>query len=128
MLLPRLRFKDVVLRGALYGAAANAVAVLGMLFVADRDERQTFLAAVSGSGLLGGGALLLTGLYFWSACDSDVRRWRDLRTISGQSEGFAVVAPTCVRIGMLGLLLFPGSFGLYHLVDGAAPGSWLYGS
>ncbi|MER7350562.1 DUF6336 family protein [Streptomyces aurantiacus] len=128
VLLPRLRLKGVLGRGALFGVLANFVPLVGMCVVTEHHDRETFLAVVSGLGLIAGGFLLLIGLFFWSACGSDVRRWRDLRTITGQTEGLTIMAPACVRAGVVGLLLFPGPYGLYHLVDGAAFGSWLYGS
>ncbi|HEY9368333.1 DUF6336 family protein [Streptomyces sp.] len=127
VLLPRLRFWEVVLRGALYGLAANVVAAVGMFFVPDHSERMSYLAVVSGLGLIWGGGSLLIGLYFWSACMRDVRRWRDLRTITGQTEALTIMAPSLVRLGVLGLVLFPGPYGLYHLVDAADFDSWLYG-
>lgn len=127
MLLPRLRLMNVLGRGALFGALANLVPLAGMLAVTEHHDRETFLAVVSGLGLIGGGFLLLTGLFFWSVCGSDVRRWRDLRTITGQTGAVTIMAPACVRAGVVGLLLFPGPYGLYHLVDAAPFGSWLYG-
>lgn len=128
MLLPRLRFTHVLVRGALFGVAATVVPLVGLGFVEDHHERGTFLAVVSGLGLTAGAFCLLVGLFFWSACGSDVRRWRDLRTITGQTEAVTVMAPALVRLGMTGLLLFPGTYALYHLVDNAAYDSWLYGS
>ncbi|MFD0415261.1 DUF6336 family protein [Streptomyces sp. NPDC127108] len=128
VLLPRLRFLNVLVRGTLYGVAGNVVPLVGLGLVEDHAERRTFLAVVSGLGLIAGAFCLLVGLFFWSACGSDVRRWRDLRTITGQTEAVTVMAPALVRLGMTGLLLFPGAYGLYHLVDNAAYDSWLYGS
>ncbi|GGR88593.1 hypothetical protein GCM10010252_29300 [Streptomyces aureoverticillatus] len=128
MLLPRLRLKGVLGRGVLFGVLANLVPLIGMCVVTDHSERETFLAVVSGLGLIAGGFLLLVGLFFWAMCGSDVRRWRDLRTITGQTEAVTIMAPTCVRAGVVGLLLFPGPYGLYHLVDAAAFDSWLYGA
>ncbi|WP_406858909.1 DUF6336 family protein [Streptomyces sp. HUAS MG47] len=128
VLLPRLRFWGVAGRGALFGLAANVVAALGMVFVTDHDDREEYLAAVSGIGLLTGAVFLLIGLFFWGSCMGDIRRWRDLRTLTGQTDAVTIVTPALVRVGVLGLVLFPGPYGLYHLVDAAPFDSWLYGS
>ncbi|MFG2332398.1 DUF6336 family protein [Streptomyces sp. NPDC048604] len=128
VLLPRLRFWEVACRGALYGLAANALAALGMAFVTDHNDREEYLAVVSGLGLIAGGALLVIGLFFWGCCLGDIRRWRDLRTITGQTDAVTIMAPSLIRVGVLGLVLFPGPYGLYHLVDAAPFGSRLYGN
>ncbi|MEU3092471.1 DUF6336 family protein, partial [Streptomyces massasporeus] len=44
-----------------------------------------------------------------------------------QAGSVTVAAPVLLRVGVLALVLFPGTFGLYFLVDGAEYGSWLYG-
>lgn len=53
--LPRLRFKDVAVRGAVQGIAAVVLLFVGMFFVADHHDRETFLAVVAGfSAVLAG--------------------------------------------------------------------------
>ncbi|WAU81950.1 DUF6336 family protein [Streptomyces sp. Qhu-G9] len=126
--LPRLRFTDVVLRGTVQGIAAVALLVVGMLFVADHHDRETFLAVTAGFSAVLAGTGIVFGVFFWTACGGDIRRWRDWRTITGQTGGVMIMAPTLVRVGVLALVLFPGALGLYHLVDDAAYDSWLYGS
>lgn len=126
--LPRLRLKDVVVRGVLQGVAAVALLCAGTPFVADHRDRETFLAVVAGFSMVGAGMGIVVGAFFWTACAGDLRRWRDWRTITGQTGGVMIMAPVLVRGGVLALVLFPGALGLYHLVDSAAYGSWLYGS
>ncbi|WP_251022026.1 DUF6336 family protein [Streptomyces sp. ISL-10] len=124
--LPRLRFKDVVVRGAVHGIAAVALLAVGCLFVTDHHDRETFLAVVAGFAMVGSGVGIVFGGLFWAACAGDVRRWRDWRTITGQTGGVMITAPALVRMGVLALVLFPGALGLYHLVDNA-PYGFLYG-
>lgn len=126
--LPRLRFKDVVVRGAVHGVVAVALLAVGSLFIADHHDRETFLAVVGGFAMVGSGVGIVFGGLFWAVCAGDVRRWRDWRTVTGQTEAVTVMAPALVRLGVLALVLFPGAFGLYHLVDDAAYDSFLYGS
>ncbi|MFG2030475.1 DUF6336 family protein [Streptomyces sp. NPDC048825] len=126
--LPRLRFKDVVVRGAAQGIAAVALLFIGTLFVADHHDRETFLAVVAGFSMVLAGIGIVVGVCFWTACSGDIRRLRDWGTITSQSESATIVAPVFVRAGVLALVLFPGALGLYHLVDNAAYDSWLYGS
>ncbi|WP_231158521.1 DUF6336 family protein [Streptomyces sp. CNZ748] len=118
---PLLRIRDVTARGALYGLAAVPLLAAASLFISDHHNRMTFLAgalAVSG---------ILVGLFFWWACEGDIRRCRDWHTVSGQAGPVTVAAPVLLRIGVLALVLLPGAFGLYHLVDGAGYDSRLYG-
>ncbi|MEH0424692.1 DUF6336 family protein [Streptomyces sp. B21-083] len=126
--MPRLRLKDVVVRGAVQGVAAVALLCAGTPFVADHRDRETFLAVVAGFSMVFAGMGIVIGAFFWTACAGDLRRWRDWRTITGQTGGVMIMAPALVRAGVLALVLFPGALGLYHLVDSAAYGSWLYGS
>ncbi|MGW3651662.1 DUF6336 family protein [Streptomyces sp. NPDC000878] len=126
--LPRLRLKDVVVRGAVQGIAAVALLCAGTPFVAGHRDRETFLAVVGGCSMVCAGVGIVVGAFFWTACAGDLRRWRDWRTITGQTGGVMIMAPVLVRAGVLALVLFPGALGLYHLVDNAAYGSWLYGS
>ncbi|TLS45821.1 hypothetical protein FE633_13515 [Streptomyces montanus] len=126
--MPRLRFKDVVVRGAVQGIAAVALLFVGMFFVTDHHDRVTFLAVVAGFSMVFAGAGIVFGGFFWMACGGDIRRWRDWRTITSQTGGVMIMAPVLVRCGVLALVLFPGALGLYDLVDNAAFDSWLYGS
>ncbi|MEU8828426.1 DUF6336 family protein [Streptomyces sp. NPDC048636] len=125
--LPRLRFRDVVLRGVLYGLAAIPLVAIGSLGVSDHHERMTFLAVTGGFAMVGGGVFTVAGLGLWAACGGDIRRCRDWRTITGQAGSATVAAPVLVRVGVLALVLFPGAFGLYHLVDSADYDSWFHG-
>ncbi|MEU1662737.1 DUF6336 family protein [Streptomyces sparsogenes] len=125
---PRLRLRDVLLRGALYGLAAIVVLVIAMLCVGDHHDRMEFLAVAGGLGLVFGGVFLLFGFFFWSVCGGDIRRWRDWRTVTGQTEGVTIMAPALLRCGVVGLVPAPVALWLYGVVDGAAYDSWLYGS
>ncbi|WP_215910845.1 DUF6336 family protein [Streptomyces coffeae] len=125
---PLLRLRDVMLRGVLYGLAAIPLVGIGSLGVSDHHARMTFLAVIAGFAMIGGGVFTVTGLGFWAACGGDIRRCRDWRTIKGQTESVTVAAPVLLRLGMLALALFPGAFGLYHLVDNADYDSLIHGS
>ncbi|GGR60069.1 DUF6336 family protein [Streptomyces griseomycini] len=97
------------------------------LFVGDHHDRMTFLAVAGGFAAAVAVVGILIGPFFWWACGGDIRRCRDWRTVRGQAGPVTVAAPVLLRIGVLALVLFPGAFGLYHLVDGAGYDSWLYG-
>ncbi|MFF4272775.1 DUF6336 family protein [Streptomyces sp. NPDC001536] len=125
--MPRLRLKDVVRRGALFGVGAAAVLTVGMLFIADHHDREEFLSVVGGISLFFALGLLVFGALLWAISGGDVRRWRDVKTITGQNGAQFIMAPTCVRLGMAGLVFAPVAIGLYNLVDQAASDSWLYG-
>ncbi|MFF5157931.1 DUF6336 family protein [Streptomyces sp. NPDC000348] len=124
---PLLRIRDVAARGALYGLAAVPLLGLASLFVGDHNDRTTFLAVAGGFAAAVAVVGILIGLFFWWACGGDIRRCRDWRTVRGQAGPVTVAAPVLLRIGVLALVLFPGAFGLYHLVDDAGYDSWLYG-
>ncbi|MFF9811563.1 DUF6336 family protein [Streptomyces coeruleorubidus] len=124
---PLLRIRDVAARGALYGLASVPVLGVASLFFGDHDDRTTFLAVVGLFAAFIAVVGILIGLFFWWACGGDIRRCRDWRTVRGQAGPVAVAAPVLLRIGVLALVLFPGAFGLHHLVDGAGYDSWLYG-
>ncbi|MFJ5776253.1 DUF6336 family protein [Streptomyces sp. NPDC093094] len=126
VLAPRLRLSGVLIRGAAAGAVGAVVAAVAALTVGDHQDRMEFLAVVGGLCLIGGGFFLAVGLYFWTACAGDIRRLRDWHTVSGQHDAATVVTPVWIRLGALGLVVAPAAIGLYHLVDGAAYGSWLY--
>ncbi|MEV4330967.1 DUF6336 family protein [Streptomyces sp. NPDC049597] len=126
--LPRLRVKDVVVRGAVQGVAAVVLLAVVSLCVADHHDRETFVAVVAGFAMVGSGVCLVFGGFFWAVSGRDVRRWRDWRTITGQTEAVTVMGPALFRLGVLALVLFPGALGLYHLVDNAPYDSWLYGA
>lgn len=59
--LPRLRVRDVVLRGAAHGTAAVLVLAAGMLLVTGHHDRETFLAVVAGFAMVGAAVCLLFG-------------------------------------------------------------------
>ncbi|MEU1696251.1 DUF6336 family protein [Streptomyces hirsutus] len=126
--LPRLRFRDVIVRGAVHGIAAVVLLAVCSLLVADHHDRETFLAVVGGFAMVGSGVCIVFGGFFWAVCGKDVRRWRDWRTITGQTAAVTVMGPALVRTGVLALVLFPGAYGLYHLVNNAPYDSFLYGS
>ncbi|MGP3951165.1 DUF6336 family protein [Streptomyces sp. 7N604] len=94
--------------------------------IADHHDRQVFLSAVGGIGLLFGASVLFVGAGFWWASAGDIRRWRDWRTITGQTTAVTVVGPPFVRLGMLLLVLGPAAIGLHHVVDAAPYGSWMH--
>jgi hypothetical protein len=90
-------------------------------------DRTTFLGVVGLFAAFTAVVGMLIGLFFWWACGGDIRRCRDWHTVTGQAGPVTVAAPVLLRLGVLALVLFPGAFGLHHLVDGAAYDSWLYG-
>lgn len=114
-------------RGALYGRVA--VPPLGgvSLFVADHHDRMTFLAVVGAFATSSAVVANLFGLLLQWTRGGDIRRCGDWRTVRGQPDSATVVAPVLVRFGAPALVLFPGAFGLYHLVDAAAYDSRLHG-
>ncbi|MET9760059.1 DUF6336 family protein [Streptomyces sp. NPDC006372] len=124
---PLLRIRDVAARGALYGLAAVPLLGVVSLFVGDHHDRTTFLGVVGLFAAFTAVVGILIGLFFWWACGGDIRRCRDWHTVTGQAGPVTVAAPVLLRIGVLALVLFPGAFGLHHLVDSAAYDSWLYG-
>lgn len=74
---PLLRIRDVTARGALYGLAAVPLLAAASLFISDHHNRMTFLAV---AGLLAAALAvsgILVGLFFWWACEGDIRRCRD---------------------------------------------------
>jgi hypothetical protein len=125
---PLLRIRDVAARGALYGLAAVPLLGMASLFFGDHHDRTTFLAVVGWFAAFTAVVGILIGLFFWWTCGGDIRRCRDWHTVTGQAGPITVAAPVLLRVGMLALVLFPGAFGLHHLVDGAEYGSWLYGN
>ncbi|MFC8142919.1 DUF6336 family protein [Streptomyces paradoxus] len=124
---PLLRIREVVARGALYGLAAVPLLGVASLFFGDHYDRTTFLGVVGLVAAFTAVVGILIGLLFWFACGGDIRRCRDWHTVTGQAGPVTVAAPVLLRIGVLALVLVPGAFGLYHLVDGAGYDSWLYG-
>ncbi|MEU3889171.1 DUF6336 family protein [Streptomyces sp. NPDC029041] len=124
---PLLRLRDVAARGALYGLAAVPLSGVASLCVGDHHDRTTFLGVVGLFAAFTAVVGILVGLFFWWACEGDVRRCRDWHTVSGQGGPATVAAPVLLRTGVLALMLSPGAFGLHLLVDGAGYDSWLYG-
>ncbi|MFD7501110.1 DUF6336 family protein [Streptomyces sp. NPDC059850] len=125
---PRLRIRDVLLRGALHGLASIVVLLIAMWCVGDHNDREEFLAVVGGIALVFGGVFALFGAFLWACCRGDIRRWRDVRSVTSQYEGATIMAPAMVRCGVMALVLAPAAMGLYGVVDEAAYGSWLYGA
>ncbi|MER5227458.1 DUF6336 family protein [Streptomyces flaveus] len=124
--LPRLRLRDVFLRGALFGLGGAVVVAVAALAIGDHHDRTEFLAVAGGISLIFGAGLVLIGAFFWTACAGDIRRCRDWRTLTGQTEAPTVVAPVCMRLGMLALVVAPAAIGMYHAVDLAPYDSWLH--
>jgi hypothetical protein len=124
---PLLRIRDVAARGVLYGLAAVPLLGVASLFFGAHHDRTTFLAVAGWFAAAMAVVGILIGLFFWWACGGDIRRCRDWRTVRDQAGPVTVPAPVLLRIGVLALVLFPGAFGLHHLVDGAGFDSWLYG-
>ncbi|MEU9631635.1 DUF6336 family protein [Streptomyces luteogriseus] len=124
---PLLRIRDVAARGALYGLAAVPLLGVASLLFGDHDDRRTFLGVVGLFAAFTAVVGVFLGLFFWWACEGDLRRCRDWHTVTGQAGPITVAAPVLLRVGVLALVLFPGAFGLHFLVDGAEYGSWLYG-
>jgi hypothetical protein len=122
---PRLRPGNVLLRGPVFGVGGTVVAAMAAPAVGDHSDREEFLGGVGALSLIGGGFLLLVGLFFWSACGGDIRRVRDWRSVTSQFDGPIVVSPVSVRLGALGLVVGAAAFGLYELMDAASYGSWL---
>ena len=125
---PRLRVRDVLLRGALYGLASIVVLLIAMWRVGDHSDREESLAVVGGIALVFGGVFVVFGAFLWACCGGDIRRWRDFRSLTSQWEGATIMAPAMVRCGVVALVLAPAAIGLYGVVDEAAYGSWLYGA
>lgn len=126
VIIPRLRLSGVVWRGALFGLVGTVPLAVTALCIADHHDRQEFLSIVSGIGLFGACSFVV-GAGFWWASGGDIRRWRDWRTITGQTAAVTVVGPLFMRLGMLLVVLGVAAFGLSHLVDAAPYGSWLHG-
>ncbi|MGW1922909.1 DUF6336 family protein [Streptomyces massasporeus] len=124
---PLLRIRDVAARGARYGLVAVPLLGVASLFVGDHHDRRTLLGVVGLVAAFIAVVGILIGLFFWWTCGGDIRRCRDWHTVTDQAGSVTVAAPVLLRVGVLALVLFPGTFGLYFLVDGAEYGSWLYG-
>ncbi|MBB6080984.1 DUF6336 family protein [Streptomyces paradoxus] len=125
VITPRLRLNGVVWRGALFGLLGTVPLAVTALCIADHHNRQEFLCIVSGLGLFGACSFVV-GARFWWASGGDIRRWRDWRTINGQTAAVTVVGPLAKRLGMLLIVLGVAALGLYHLVHAAPYGSWLH--
>ncbi|WP_063732678.1 DUF6336 family protein [Streptomyces sp. RTd22] len=124
---PRLRVRDVLLRGALYGLASIVVLLIAMWCVGDHSDREEFLAVVGGIALVFGGVFVVFGAFLWACCRGDIRRWRDFRSITSEYEGATIMAPAMVRCGVMALVLASAAIGLNGVVDEAAYVSRLYG-
>ncbi|MEV0172792.1 DUF6336 family protein [Streptomyces sp. NPDC050803] len=127
VITPRLRLRDVLLRGTLFGLAAALLLTACLFLVGDHHDREEFFGVLGGLSLVSGGFFLVVGLFFWALCRKDIRRFRDWRTITGQYEAPLVMAPAFVRVGLLCIVMGLAGVVLAGLVDQAAYDSWLYG-
>jgi hypothetical protein len=125
VLLPRLRPAEVTRRGVTFGLLSVVPLVAVTLTITGHSDRRDFLSVVSAVGLFGA-IFLVTGAGFWWASAGDIRRVRDWRTITGQSDSVTVVGPVFLRCGLFLLVLGAAAAGLYQLVDAAPYDSWLY--
>jgi hypothetical protein len=125
VMLPRLRPAGVVRRGVTFGLLGVVPLVVVVLSIGDHSDRQDFLAVFSMAGLLGA-IFLVIGAGFWWASAQDVRRLRDWSTLKTQADSITIVGPLFLRSGLCLLVLGAAALGLYHLVDAAPYGSWLY--
>ncbi|MFI1223128.1 MULTISPECIES: DUF6336 family protein [unclassified Streptomyces] len=128
VLEPRLRLRDVVVRGAAYGVGAAVCLVVATFVLREHDARVDLLEATTFLGLLTGTVFLVIGLFFWASSSGDVLRWRDFFTTSGPHEVVSIAGPALVRAGVFLLAPVPFAFGLGELVASAAYGSWLWGA
>lgn len=122
-MVPRLRPKDVLARGVRFGLIGIVPLSVVAFCIADHHDREEFPSVVGGISLIFGAVLLVVGAGFWWASGGDARRWR---TIEGHTAAATVVGPAAVRLGALLVVLGPAAIGLYHVVDAAPYGSWLY--
>jgi hypothetical protein len=126
VMLPRLRPAEVARRGVTFGLLSVVPLVAVTLTISGHSNRRDFLSVVSGVGLFGV-IFLVTGAGFWLASAGDIRRVRDWRTLTGQSDSVTIVGPAFLRCGLFLLVLGAAAAGLYQLVDAAPYDSWLYG-
>ncbi|MBQ1089112.1 DUF6336 family protein [Streptomyces sp. B93] len=115
--MPRLRPAEVLGRGAAYGLAASLTLLISAPLLPP-DERPDHLSAISFLALTIGLTLLVIGAFLWWCCLGDIRRFRDWRTLTGQTSGVTVIAPACLRIGGVTLPLSPTALLLTHLTSG----------
>ncbi|WP_436778156.1 DUF6336 family protein [Yinghuangia sp. YIM S09857] len=127
VLEPRLTLGAVTVRGALYGLVLLVLTVSWAFLTQEHDTRVDILAVGTFLGLIGGGVVLLCGLFFWLCSFGDVRRWRDIPSMRNQHDAVAVIGPAFARVGVLLLVPTPACYGLGELVASAPYGSWVYG-
>ncbi|WAZ22416.1 DUF6336 family protein [Streptomyces cinnabarinus] len=128
VITPRLRLRDVLLRGSLFGLfAAALVVVAGLLFVGDHSDREEGFVVFGFLMLIFGAGFLLMGLFFWLVSRDDIRRFRDWGTITTQADSITIIGPSFVRVGLLGLILGLAGLAIAGLVEQASYGSWIYG-
>lgn len=126
VMLPRLRPAAVARRSVAFGLLSAVPLLAVTLTITGNNDRLDFLSVVSAVGLLGA-IFLVTGAGFWWASAGDIRRLRDWRTITGQSDSVTIVGPVFLRCGLFLLVFGAAAVGLYQLVDAAPYGSWLHG-
>ncbi|MER6674618.1 DUF6336 family protein [Streptomyces sp. NPDC000983] len=128
VITPRLRLRDVLLRGSLVGlCAAVLLPVVGLLFVGDHHDREEGFGVFGALVLFLGAGFLLLGLLFWLLSRADIRRLRDWGTITTQSASITLVGPAFVRVGLFGLILGLAGVAFSVLVGQASYGSWIHG-
>ena len=108
-----------------FGLLSVVPLVAVILTITGHSNRRDFLSVVSAVGLFGV-MFLVTGAGFWWGSAGDIRRVRDWRTITGQSDSVTIVGPAFLRCGLFLLVLGAAAAGLYQLVDAAPYDSWLY--
>ncbi len=130
VIMPRLRFRDVVLRGALYGTAATLIpAVVSVTAGAYtwHEHRTTFLGAITLVSLGVSVLFWAVGGFFWACSSGDIRRLRDFRTVSGRSGGVLIWGAAYVRAGAFTLTIGALTWLLTALIDASQGIGWLYG-
>ncbi|MFB8775010.1 DUF6336 family protein [Streptomyces broussonetiae] len=115
--MPHLRLAEVLGRGAAYGLAASLTLLLSAPLLPP-DDRPDHLSAISFLALTLGLTLLAEGAFPWWCCLGDIRRFRDWRTLTGQTSGVTAIAPACLRLAALTLPLSPTALLLTHLTNG----------
>lgn len=126
VITPRLRPADVVRRGALFGLAGAAALAVLVVCIAENNDRTEFLSVLGGLSLFFGAGFFVFGSVFWLFSRRDVRRVRDWRTMTGQSDAFTAGGPMFLRLGVFLLVFGSAGLGMAQLVDAAPYGSWLH--
>ncbi|MFI9616808.1 DUF6336 family protein [Streptomyces sp. NPDC052023] len=126
VITPRLRPADVVRRGALFGLAGAATLAVLVVCIAEHNDRTEFLSVLGVLSLFFGAGFFVIGSVFWLFSRRDVRRLRDWRSMTGQSDAITASGPMFVRLGVFLLVLGSAGLGMAQLVDAAPYDSWLH--